>query len=101
MAGRRNISNFRFRSKCTISETLINQSLITTAIGAGTTLCLLIILMVSSFLMGWVSIKLANRTIKKREAKGPDEVDKNRAMAAVIAASILKSSQDYQQGHSN
>ena len=51
--------------------------------------------------MGWVSIKLANRTIKKSEAKGTDEVDKNRAMAAVIAASILKSSQDYQQGHSN
>ena len=101
MAGHRNISNFRFRSKCTISETLINQSLITTAIGAGTTLCLLIILMVSSFLMGWVSIKLANRTIKKSDAKGTDEVDKNRAMAAVIAASILKSSQAYQQGHSN
>ena len=101
MAGRRNISNFRFRSKCTISETLINQSLITTAIGAGTTLCLLIILMVSSFLMGWLSIKLANRTIKKSDAKSPDEVDSNRAMAAVITASILKSSQDYQQGHSN
>tara|TARA_Y100000590_G_scaffold467090_1_gene644702 strand:- start:5384 stop:5557 length:174 start_codon:yes stop_codon:yes gene_type:complete len=57
--------------------------------------------MISSFFMGWVSIKLANRRVKQDHDQGPDNVDKNRAMAAVIAASVLKSSQDYQKGHSN
>ncbi len=91
----------KFGSRHTISEALINQSLITTAIGAGTTVCLLIILMITSFLMGWVSIRLAGRGSRSFQEDGTEEGDKNRAKAAVIAASILKSSEEYDRSHSN
>ena len=91
----------KFGGSGAISETLINQSLITTAIGAGTTVCLLIILMITSFLMGWVSAKFKSRVSETIQDDGSDKVDENRALAAVIAASVLKSSQDYDRGHSN
>ena len=84
----------KFGSAGAISETLVNQSLITTAIGAGTTVCLLIILMITSFLIGWLSIKLASRSSKTDHDDHLDKDDKNQALAAVIAASILKYSKD-------
>ncbi len=96
-----NPNNLKFRSNGAISETLINQSLITTAIGAGTTVCLLIILMIASFLMGWVSTKLTSRVSKTNQNDKSDKEDKNRALAAVIAASVLKSSPEYDKGNSN
>ena len=84
----------KFGSIRAISETLINQSLIITAIGAGTTVCLLIALMISSFLMGWISKKLISRNSKIAQDNHLDTSDKNRALAAVIAAYILKYSND-------
>ena len=96
-----NPNNLKFGSNGAISEALINQSLITTAIGAGTTVCLLIILMIASFLMGWVSTKLTSRVSKTNQNDKSDKEDKNRALAAVIAASVLKSSPEYDKGNSN
>ena len=96
-----NPNNLKFGSNGAISEALINQSLITTAIGAGTTVCLLIILMISSFLMGWVSTKFTSRAGKTSQDAESDKADENRARAAVIAASVLKSSQEYDIGNSN
>ena len=91
----------KFGSRHTISEALINQSLITTAIGAGTTVCLLIILMMTSFFMGWISIRLADRGSRSFQEDATKEGDINRAKAAVITASILKSSEEYDRSHSN
>jgi len=96
-----NPNNLKFGSNGAISEALINQSLITTAIGAGTTVCLLIILMIVSFLMGWVSTKFTSRTSKTSHDDESDKADENRARAAVVVASILKSSKEYDRGNSN
>ena len=51
--------------------------------------------------MGWISIRLADRGSRSFQEDVTEEGDKNRAKAAVIAASILKYSEEYDRSHSN
>lgn len=57
--------------------------------------------MIASFLMGWVSTKVTSRASKTSRGDGSDKEDENRALAAVIAASVLKSLGKYDTGNSN
>jgi len=50
--------------------------------------------MVTSFILGWVFNKWSYMKFLGGKGHSTDKIDKNRAMAAVIAASVLKSSQD-------
>jgi len=51
--------------------------------------------------MGWISIRLADRGSRSFQEDATKEGDINRAKAAVITASILKSSEEYDRSHSN
>ena len=51
--------------------------------------------------MGWVSTKVTSRASKTSRGDGSDKEDENRALAAVIAASVLKSLGKYDTGNSN